>query len=120
MPRQKYDGSYDGKGLLQQMAGPSASPTGGRASMGAIPDYAQGEEAKDGMRIGGIMPGSPADKVGLKAGDIVVEFNGVKIDNMMDYTAALGKAKPGQAVKLKLLRDGKPLAVEATLAKRND
>lgn len=119
MPRQKYDASYDGKGLLQ-MAGPSSSPTGGRASMGAIPDYAQGEEAKDGMRIGGIMPGSPADKVGLKAGDVVIDFNGTRINNMMDYTAALGKAKPGQTVKLKLLRDGKPLEVEPTLAKRND
>lgn len=120
MPRQKYDAGYDGKGWLLEMAGPSSSPVGGRASMGAIPDYAQGEEARDGMRIGGIMPGSSADKVGLKAGDVVVDFDGTKVNNMMDYTAALGKAKPGQTVKLKLLRDGKPLEVEATLGKRSD
>jgi len=119
MPRQKYDASMDGKSLLQ-LAGPTSSPSGARASMGAIPDYSQGEDAKGGMRIGGIVPGSPAEKVGLRAGDLVVDFNGTKIDNMMDYTAALGKAKAGQAVKVRAVRDGKPLDVEATLAKRND
>jgi hypothetical protein len=121
MPRQKYNGSYDAAGLLQ-MNGPTTSPShgGGRASMGAIPDYSQGEEAKEGMRIGGIMPGSPAEKAGLKQNDLIVEFKGIKIQNMIDYTNALGQAKPGEKVNIKAQRDGKPFEIEAVLAGRKD
>jgi serine protease Do len=72
------------------------------------------------MRIGGITPGSPAEKAGLQQGDLITEFNGAKINNMMDYTVALGGAKPGQAVAVKILRDGKPLEFKATLAARKD
>ena len=73
--------------------------------MGAIPDYAQGEDAKGGMRIGGVMPDSAAEKAGLREGDVITRFNGEQIDNMMDYTAALGKGRPGQAVKLHVLHE---------------
>ena len=119
MPRQKYDSAFDTKGLMQ-LGGPSSSPHGGKASLGAIPDYSQGEDAKGGMRIGGIVPGSPAEQAGLKAGDIVTDFNGTRIENMMDYTAALGKAKPGTSVKLKVLRGAQRMEVQATLAKRKE
>jgi hypothetical protein len=124
MPRQKYNNHYDASGLLQ-FTGPTTGPAAGehsgrRPSMGAIPDYSQGEDAKGGMRIGGVMPGSPADKVGLKQNDMIVEFNGIKIDNMMDYTNALGRAKAGQMVTVKITRDGKPIEVQATLAARRE
>jgi hypothetical protein len=122
MPREKYNGSYDARGLAQ-MAGPTtarANAGGSRASMGAIPDYAQGEDAKGGMRIGGIVPESPADKSGLKQGDLITEFNGMKIENMMDYTSALGQARPGQVVSVKVLRDGKAMDVKATLVVRQE
>ncbi|HSU68188.1 MAG TPA: M28 family peptidase [Tepidisphaeraceae bacterium] len=121
MPPQKYNGSFDASGLLQ-MAGPTTAPShgGSKATMGAIPDYSQGEEAKGGMRIGGIMPGSPAEKAGLKQGDVVTEFGGTKIDNMIDYTNALGSAKPGQTIKVKIIRDGKPMEIEATPAAKKE
>ena len=124
MPPQKYDGSFDASGLLA-MNGPSSATTkesssGRRASLGAIPDYSQGEDAKGGMRIGGIMPGSPAEKAGLKQNDIVTDFGGTKIDNMMDYTNALGKAKVGEALTIKITRDGKPMEIQATPVVRKD
>lgn len=121
MPRESYNGRYDVSGLAQ-LAGPLASsaPAGARASMGAIPDYAQGEDAKGGMRIGGVMPGSPADKIGLKQGDLITRFNGIKIDNMIDYTNALGKARPGDKVKVDAIRDGKQMNLDVTLAARKD
>jgi S1-C subfamily serine protease len=72
------------------------------------------------MRIGGIMPGSPAEKAGLKQNDMIVEFKGIKIQNMIDYTNALGQAKPGEKVNVKVQRDGKPFEIEATLAGRKD
>jgi S1-C subfamily serine protease len=123
MPREKYNGKYDASGLLA-MAGPTSRPSnnpgGSRASMGAIPDYSQGEDAKGGMRIGGIVPDSPADKAGLRQGDLVTEFSGTKINNMMDYTAALATARPGQTVAVKVLRNGKPMEIQATLVVRKD
>jgi hypothetical protein len=123
MPREKYNGKYDASGLLA-MAGPASkpsnNPSGSRASMGAIPDYSQGEDAKGGMRIGGIVPGSPAERAGLRQGDLVTEFNGTKINNMMDYTAALATGRPGQIVAVKILREGKPMEIQATLVVRKD
>ena len=121
MPPQKYNGSYDASGLLA-MNGPTTAPAhgGAKATMGAIPDYSQGEDAKGGMRIGGIMPGSPAEKAGLKQGDLITDFGATKIDNMMDYTNALGQAKPGEPLKVKIIRDGKPLEIEATPAAKKE
>lgn len=119
MPRQQYDGKYDAQSMLQ-MAGVSASGSthGGSASFGTIPDYSQPDDSKDGMRVGGVVPGSPADKLGVHEGDMMTEFNGTPIGNKMDYTMALGKAHPGQMVKIKLNRNGKPMDVQATLAAR--
>lgn len=118
MPRQQYVSKFDGSGT----PGLDMSAAGGgkRASLGAIPDYSQGEDAAEGMRIGGIVPGSPADKVGLKEGDLVVNFNGAKIANMIEYTNALGKARPGETVKVKVVRGGKPIEIDATLTTRKE
>jgi len=125
MPRQKYNGSYDVGGLAQMAVWPTSGPaerqpSGPRPSLGAIPDYAQGEDAKGGMKIGGVMPGSPAAKAELRQGDLVTIFNGEKIDNMMDYTNALAKTRPGQTAKLTIVRDGKTIEVEAKLVVRKD
>lgn len=119
MPRQQYDGKYDSQSMMQ-MAGISSSGSthGVSASFGTIPDYSQPDDSKDGMRVGGVVPGSPADKFGVHEGDMMTEFNGTPIGNKMDYTMALAKAHPGQSVKVKLTHDGKPIDVQATLAAR--
>lgn len=125
MPRASYNGSYDAGGMMQMLGSaastqPSTTSHASRASLGAIPDYAQGEDAKDGMRIGGIMPGSPAEKAGLREGDVVTRFGDRSIGNMMDYTEALSKARPGQTVKLQITRSKAPLTIEVTPAARKD
>jgi hypothetical protein len=119
MPRQQYDGKYDAQSMLHMAGiGSSGSTHGGSASFGTIPDYSQPDDSKDGMRVGGVVPGSPADKLGLHEGDMMTEFNGTPIGNKMDYTLALAKAKPGQNVKITLNRNGKSMKVEAILAER--
>lgn len=119
MPRQQYDGKYDAQSMMQMAGiGSQGSTHGGSASFGTIPDYSQPDDSKDGMRVGGVVPGSPADKLGIHEGDMMTEFNGTPIGNKMDYTMALGKARPGQTVKIKLTRVGKPIEVQATLAAR--
>jgi len=72
-----------------------------RVYLGTIPDYAT--EVK-GVKISGVRPGSPAEKSGLKGGDVLVEFAGQKIANIYDYTYALDAAKIGQPLQIKVQR----------------
>ncbi len=93
------------------------SDTGGggreqlRAYLGTIPDYATEVQ---GVKISGTRAGSPADKAGLKGGDVIVEFNGQKVANIYDYTYAMDAVKIGQPVKIIVLRDGKRVELTAT------
>ena len=93
------------------------SDTGGgsrdnlRAYLGSIPDYAQ---EVVGVKLSGVRPGSPAEKAGIKSGDVIVEFAGQKIKNIYDYTYALDAVKIGQPVKMLVQRDGKPVELTVT------
>jgi S1-C subfamily serine protease len=82
-----------------------------RAYLGTIPDYAA-EVA--GVKLSGVRGGSPAEKTGLKGGDIIVGFGGQKIANIYDYTYALDAAKIGQPVALEIVRDGQHLTLTIT------
>lgn len=82
-----------------------------RVYLGTIPDYAT--EVK-GVKLSGVRGGSPAEKAGLKSGDILVEFAGQKVANIYDYTYALDAAKIGQPLLLKILRADQPLEITVT------
>lgn len=73
-----------------------------------------------GALISDVTPDSPADKAGLKRGDIVVEFEGMKIDEFSDLTKLVGVASPGQSKSLKVLREGKLVDITVTLGELND
>jgi Tol biopolymer transport system component len=87
------------------------SRDGLRAYLGTIPDYAT--EAQ-GVKLSGARGGSPADKAGVKAGDVIVEFAGQKITNIYDYTYALDAVKIGVPVKVIVLREGKRVELSIT------
>ena len=70
------------------------------------------------MKFADVREGSPAAKAGFKAGDVMVEFDGKPIQNLYDFTYALRAHKPGDEVKVKVLRDGKPLEAAVLLTKR--
>lgn len=80
-----------------------------RAYLGTIPDYA--EEVK-GVKLGGATKGGPAEKAGIKPGDIIVELGGKKIENIYDYTFAIEALKIGQKTKVVVERKGKRLKLE--------
>jgi S1-C subfamily serine protease len=63
------------------------------------------------VKLSGVRGGSPAEKAGLKGGDVIVDLGGQKIANIYDYTYALDAAKIGQPVKLGILRGGQPLSL---------
>lgn len=95
----------------------SGSGSGGYGPwFGSVPDFAESEK---GVRFADVTEGSPASQAGLKGGDIMTEFDAKPIQNLYDFTYALRAYKPGDKVKVKVLRDGKPLEVDVTLRQRN-
>jgi Zn-dependent M28 family amino/carboxypeptidase len=82
---------------------------------GVVPDFAPLDK---GVRFADISPGSPAEAAGLKAGDVLTDFGDKPIANLYDLTYALRASKVGDAVKVKVLRDGKEVSVDVKLAAR--
>ena len=62
------------------------------------------------------MAGSPADKAGLKAEDIIVAVNGIKLGANRSLGTLLGECKVGDTIRLTVLRNGSELALDLTLA----
>lgn len=97
---------------------PKGHPGGGRGYgpyFGSIPDF--GQEVK-GVRFAGVRPGSPADEAGVQKGDVLVEFGGLEVQNLQDFTVALRRHAPGDTVTVKVKRGGKTLELTATLSRR--
>ncbi|MBS1970906.1 MAG: trypsin-like peptidase domain-containing protein [Bdellovibrionales bacterium] len=83
------------------------------------PSYLGLEEA-EGAVITGLEKNGPAAKAGLRAYDIVVEFNGRKIKSSMDLMDAVGDAKIGSTVPVKLIRERKPVNARVAVLERPD
>lgn len=83
-----------------------------RIFLGTVPDYTQ--EGTKGVKISGASKDSPAEKAGLKSGDIIVEFDKVKIDNIYDYVYTLQTVKPNIKTQIKVIRDSKAIDLEIT------
>lgn len=74
----------------------------------------------EGVVIGRVVPGSPAARGGLQAGDLVVRFSGKPVELWNDFVSFLSARKPGDKVVLTVKRDGKTVEVPVTLEKRGD
>ena len=95
---------------------PSRGGGGSGPFFGVVPDFSEGE--RPGVRLGGVRPGSPADKAGVKTGDVIIRFAGVDVKTLDDLTFALRSRRVGDKVEVILLRDGKAISTEATLGER--
>ena len=62
---------------------------------------------KEGALISQVYEGSPAEKAGLKVGDIVVEIDGIKIKNSQDVVREVLKKQVGKRFKFVVIREGK-------------
>jgi S1-C subfamily serine protease len=65
-----------------------------------------------------VVADSPADKAGIKEGDIIVKVNGHAIDRDNPLDATLSEFAPGDTVTIDLLRDGQTKSVQLTLGTR--
>ena len=86
-----------------------------RPWFGSVPDFGENPQ---GVKFADVQAGSPAEKAGLKAGDILVEFGGKRVQNLYDFQYALSAHKAGDVVTVKVLREGKTLEVPVTLTPR--
>jgi len=95
------------------MAGSAVSGYG--PEFGSVPDFT---EIPNGVRFADIRPGTPAAQAGLRAGDILVEFDGKPIGNLYDFTYALRSKKPGDMVAVKVLRGTDTVTASVLLRQR--
>jgi len=68
-----------------------------------------------GALVGDVVPKGPADKAEIKSGDVVLEFNGKPVRDSRQLKLLVAQAKPGATVPVRILQDGSPKTVEATL-----
>lgn len=77
-------------------------------------------ESPEGALVSNVERGGPADKLGLKAGDVIRKMNGQKIVASGDLPAMVGLAMPGDKVSLEVWRQGKTLTLEGKLGNASE
>src|SRR5208337_722283 len=71
-----------------------------------------------GVEITRVEEGSPAEKAGVKPGDVVLEYNGQRVEGMEQFGRMVRETPAGREVKLTISRDGAPQTLSAMLAAR--
>ena len=72
----------------------------------------------NGVLVETVHEDTPAEKSGIKAGDVIYELGGEEIEDTEDLTEAIREHKVGDEVEVKLIRDGKKMTIKATLTER--
>ena len=89
---------------------------GFRVTFGSVPDYAFAEK---GVRFEGIRPGTPAEKAGVKPGDVLIRWGDKEVTNVEEWTALLGNHKPGDVVSIRVRRGTEEVTLEVKLEGRD-
>ena len=77
-----------------------------------------GLDAGQGTQVEEVIAGTPAEKAGLKAGDIVLSFDGTDIKEARDLTRAVASTAPDTSSTIEILRKGERMTLDVTLANR--
>jgi len=76
---------------------------------------ALGTDARAGVVIGRVQPDSPAERAGLRVGDVITRIDGRAVRDMGAVRNRIGLVRVGQRLRLELVRDGDPLELEVTV-----
>jgi serine protease Do len=79
---------------------------------------ALGIDRNHGAFVQQVVPGEPADRAGLKAGDVVLEVNGKEVTPQESLSYIVANLEPGSRVNLKVMRDGNTTTVPITIGRR--
>ncbi len=79
-----------------------------------------GMKSNKGAIVVEVTPDAPAERAGIKEGDVILKINGQEVDDVRHLTQLVGKVKPGSKAKFRILRDGKAKTVTAKIEKRGD
>ncbi len=71
-----------------------------------------------GVLITGVLNGGPADKAGMKPGDVLTQVNGQKVDDVVTLLNRIAQTAPGDEAKVTLLRKGKEMTLQVQVGKR--
>ena len=74
-----------------------------------------GFQGTDGALISGVTPGGPAEKAGLKAGDVVLRFDGEPVKSVKELRHRVAGTSPGKTVEVEIWREGKTRTVEVKI-----
>ncbi|WP_442867507.1 DegQ family serine endoprotease [Castellaniella sp. S9] len=88
-----------------------------------VPDdvaKALGLEEAHGALVSNVEPGGPAAKAGIRAGDVILGFNGQQIEHMSDLPRLVGATRPGTDADIQVWRKGKTVDLKAKVAELSD
>ena len=87
-----------------------------------IPDLAEalGTSHERGAVVAQVIPGTPAEAAGIQIGDVIVEMNGEPVVGSSDLRNKVGLLRVGDAVRLTIERDGKPMTIELAVGERSE
>lgn len=80
---------------------------------------ALGMKEPTGALVGEVLEGHPAEKGGIKAGDVILSINGQTIENTEDLLRKVANLTPGKEAKATLWRDGKEITVTLNITERD-
>ena len=86
------------------------------------PDIADslGLKQARGALVADVIKGGPAERAGLKPGDIIIEFDRKEIKDSSDLPMQVARVAPGMSVQMKVLRDGKETALPLTVGEMKE
>jgi serine protease Do len=77
-------------------------------------------KVKHGVLISDVEEDSPADKAGIESRDVLIEFNGKKVDSPDELSELVGDTEVGQEVEIKVIREGKQKTLKLVVGERPD
>lgn len=95
--------------------------------LGVTPEDISADRAKElklsaarGVYVSEVEKDSPAEKAGLKSGDVITEFNGTHVEGVTQFRRLVRETPPGHSVSIAVTRDGKSQTLNATLSNMSD
>ena len=79
-----------------------------------------GLKESKGALVSQVTPGGPADKAGIKEGDVIVNFDGRRVDDSHDLPRLVASTAVGKTATIRVLRDGKEIALQAKIVEMEE